>query len=213
MISKFHYITHPNENFSYEEQIVAVLKGGANWIQYRKKNGQAEEMLREVLAIRKLVKSYSAQLIINDYVDLAIEVNADGVHIGKEDEHPSIVRERIGKDKIIGLSANTYADLVEYSQYDINYIGLGPFKYTTTKQKLSGVIGLEGYEKILAEYKKNKTQQPIIAIGGIELKDVQNICSTGVYGIAVSGAISRAANMTEQTESFLKELEFKLIDI
>lgn len=213
MISKFHYITHPNDRFSYEEQVIAVLKGGANWIQYRKKEGKSEDLLREVLSLKKIIKSYKATLIINDYVDLAIEVDADGVHVGKEDEHPSSVRERIGKDKIIGFSTNSYADLLEYSEFDINYFGLGPFKFTTTKQKLSDVIGIEGYETIISNYRKQINQKPIIAIGGIELIDVQKICSSGVYGIAISGAIAKAENMTEMTKLFLKELDFKLMNV
>lgn len=213
MISKLHYITHPNDRFSYEEQIIAVLKSGANWIQYRKKEGRQEELLREVLSLKKIIKSYNATLIINDYVDLAIEIDADGVHVGKEDEHPTKVRERIGKEKIIGFSTNSYADLMEYSEFDINYFGLGPYQFTTTKQKLSDVIGIEGYENIISKYKNHIIQKPIIAIGGIEIEDVQKICGTGIYGIAVSGAIAKAENMTEQTKLFLRELDFKLMNI
>lgn len=213
MISKLHYITQPNDRFSYEEQVIAVLKGGANWIQYRKKEGKSEEMLREVLSLKKIIKSYNATLIINDYLDLAIEVDADGVHVGKEDEHPSTVRERIGKNKIIGFSTNSYADLMKYSELDINYFGLGPYQFTTTKQKLSDVIGIEGYETILSKYRNHINQKPIIAIGGIELNDVQKICATGIYGIAVSGAIAKAENITEMTKLFLKELDFKLMNV
>ena len=138
-IEAFQYITHPGI-YSYEEQVSAVLNGGAKWIQFRDKELNGKEFINTAGKIQSLCRRHKAVFIINDRVKIAAELNADGVHIGKEDVHPEEARKLLGEHKIIGVTANTIEDIIELSQYQVDYIGLGPFRFTPTKKNLSPVL-------------------------------------------------------------------------
>ena len=131
-------------------------------------------------------------------------VKADGVHLGLKDMPVDEARRILGPEVIIGGTANTIEDVVMHAQRGANYIGCGPFRFTTTKEKLSPILGLEGYRNITAEMKKRGICLPIVAIGGITRADIPEIMQTGVTGIALSGTILNAEDPVEETRRILQ---------
>jgi thiamine-phosphate pyrophosphorylase len=203
-ISKLHFIT---TNATTAE---LACKGGVNWVQLRLKNVKYEQYKKVALEVQEVCSRYNAVLIINDNVQLAADIGADGVHIGSADMTPAEARALLGNDFIIGCTANTYEDIVRLSAQPINYIGLGPFRYTTTKQNLSPVLGIEGYKSIINQLKTTYTNHlPIIAIGGIIVHDVLSILATEVHGIAVSGAIGNASDVRSKAADFVNIIDYK----
>jgi len=188
MIHKLHYISQGETPEEHLENIQKACVAGADWVQLRLKNSDAKTILETAKEAREITTRFKAKLIINDHYKVAKEIKADGVHLGKTDECPSKVRAFLGASYIIGGTANTLEDCRSLLDKKVDYIGLGPYQFTKTKQHLSPVLGVEGYQKLLEEL---KTETPIIAIGGIALKDVAKITNTGIYGIAISGAITK----------------------
>lgn len=209
MISRLHYITQHTENFTHAELAEFACKGGVNWVQLRVKNGGSDEWEKSAIETQTVCKKYQATFIINDQVYLAKEIGADGVHLGKEDMKIQEARKILGNNFIIGGSANTIEDVERLIAEGIDYIGIGPFRFTSTKEKLNPVLGIGGYTTILKNFYpfvENKKLVPIIAIGGITLKDVDEILSTGVYGIAISSAINLAENKLRSAEQFIQKI-------
>ena len=200
------FITHPSEKYSIVEEVKMVLEGGCRWIQLRMKNATDEEIKAVAEEIISLCKNADAILVIDDYVELVKELEVTGVHIGKEDMPPREARELLQGGPIIGVTANTAADILAMKGIDVDYVGLGPFRHTTTKSKLSPILGLDGYRSIVKEVREAGSELPIVAIGGITLEDVDDIMATGVNGIAMSGAIINAENPVEYTKEVLNRL-------
>ncbi|MBQ0768933.1 MAG: thiamine phosphate synthase [Bizionia sp.] len=191
MISKLHYITQGETPEIHLENIQKACSSGADWIQLRLKNVDEDTVLKTAQKARELTSHFQTRLIINDHYKIAKEVKADGVHLGQTDACPIEVRDYLGKFYSIGGTANTLEDCKNLIKKGVDYIGLGPYQFTSTKTNLSPILGLEGYKTILDNL---KTDTPIIAIGGITLGEVSNILDTGVYGIAVSGEITKDFN-------------------
>ncbi len=202
-ISRFHFITYNNDPESIKSQVESYCAGGGNWVQMRLKNTPDEEIKRIAQSCMNICFEYNATFIINDHVHIAAAINADGVHLGKSDMSPLEAREILGDHKIIGATANTLEDIINLSQQKVDYIGLGPFKFTTTKDNLSPVIGLEGYKQITSTCKKQNIDLPIIGIGGIQEQDILSLFDTGLYGIAVSSALAKAENTGMETIKYL----------
>lgn len=200
------FITHPSEKYSIVEEVKMVLEGGCRWIQLRMKNATDEEIKAVAEEIIPLCKDADAILVIDDHVELVKELEVTGVHIGKEDMPPREARELLQGGPIIGVTANTAADILAMKGIDVDYVGLGPFRHTTTKSKLSPILGLDGYCSIVKEVREAGCELPIVAIGGITLEDVDDIMATGVNGIAMSGAIINAENPVEYTKEVLNRL-------
>ena len=158
------------------------------------KDASEEEVLKTAKSTRKLCRQYDAVFLLDDYVELVERSGADGVHLGKDDMPIDKVRRLLGKDKIIGGTANTFEDVKRIYSAGADYIGCGPFRFTTTKKKLSPILGLNGYRRIIEQMNAYGINIPIIAIGGILLQDVSDIMQTGVSGVAISGAILNANN-------------------
>ena len=135
-----------------------------------------------------------------------MDLKVHGVHLGKNDMPAVDAREYLGAGAIIGVTANTAQDIIAYKKVDVDYVGLGPFRYTTTKSNLSPIIGLDGYRDIITEVRNAGVELPIVAIGGITLEDVAELMSTGVNGVAMSGAILSAENPTEYTKRVIEAL-------
>ncbi|MCC8173066.1 MAG: thiamine phosphate synthase [Odoribacter sp.] len=197
------YITHPKQNKSITQQVEMACKGGVRWIQLRMKEYSKEEIIEIGKASKPICKNYNAIFIINAHVDIALELDADGVHVGKEDTSPIEARKILGESKIIGATCNTFEDVLLRAEQKVDYIGLGPYTYTHTKEKLSPVLGLEGYKTILDKMKKADIRLPIYAIGGITEKDIPLLMYTGIYGIAVSGMINNAENPEEKAKKII----------
>ena len=188
------FITHTNERYDYIDGVRMALEGGCRWIQLRMKDTSEEDVLKTAKSTRKLCRKYGAVFILDDYVELVERTGADGVHLGKDDMPIDKARRLLGKDKIIGGTANTFEDVKRIYSAGADYIGCGPFRFTTTKKKLSPILGLDGYRRIIEQMNTYGINIPIIAIGGILLQDVSDIMQIGVSGVAVSGAILNANN-------------------
>lgn len=200
-ISKLHYITtSPGE-------AELACQGGADWVQFRVKNLPYGEWKTAAMATRDICHHYGAKLIINDNVQVAKEIQADGVHLGKEDMSPEEARTILGDQFIIGGTANTFEDIERLVKAKVNYIGLGPFRFTITKKNLSPILGLEGYQHLLRRCQLARIELPIIAIGGIQFDDIDMLLSTGIHGIAVSSAISNAEDIAYTTDQFMAHLQ------
>ena len=145
-------------------------------------------------------------MVIDDHVDIAKELELDGVHLGKSDMNVKEARETLGEKFIIGATANTLDDVMSFSPVDVDYIGLGPYKFTTTKANLSPIIELDSYANIVKVAANSKREIPIVAIGGIEHSDIERIMSTGVDGVAVSGALINADDTTAATKQMIDQL-------
>ena len=188
------FITHANDRYDYIDGVRMALEGGCRWIQLRMKGASEEEILKTAESTRKLCRQYDAVFLLDDYVELVERTGADGVHLGKNDMPIDEARRLLGKDKIIGGTANTFEDVKRIYSAGADYIGCGPFHFTTTKKKLSPILGLDGYNRIIEQMNAYGINIPVIAIGGILLQDVPDIMQTGVSGVAISGAILNANN-------------------
>ncbi|MGY6544732.1 thiamine phosphate synthase [Arthrospiribacter ruber] len=206
-INKLHYISQEPPFNSHLESILHALEAGCKWVQLRVKNLQEQEVLDIAKVARQLCTEHQAQLIINDYVTVAKEVNADGVHVGLNDMSVAAARQILGPDKIIGATANTIDQVIMHAKAHPDYIGIGPFRFTRTKEKLSPILGLEGYASILNAMNSLKINIPVIAVGGIISSDVPALLAQGVHGVAISGDINHATEMERKVEEIYQMLQ------
>lgn len=197
------FITHYTERYSYLDSARIALEGGCRWIQLRMKNCPLSEVEAVGRQVKALCKEHDAIFIIDDYVELAQKLEADGVHLGKNDMPIAEARQVLGEGFLIGGTANTFEDIVRHYQGGADYVGCGPFRFTTTKQNLSPVLGLQGYASLMQQLKEADIHLPVVAIGGITRQDIPDILRTGVHGIALSGAILHADNPVKEMQDIL----------
>ncbi len=207
MIEKLQYITQETATLSHIDCVREACIAGVKWVQLRVKNKSNEEYLEIEKEAKIICDLYDVILIINDNVDIANEINAHGVHLGKTDMYISEARSILGEDAIIGGTANTLKDVERLIEQKANYIGLGPYSKTETKNNLSPVLGLSGYSELLNELKMfyALSETPIIAIGGIDMYDIEPILSTGIYGVAVSGLLTDNFSITNRLHTILEQ--------
>ncbi len=182
---------------SLKEIVQKAITGGVTMVQLREKNATTREFIQEALAIKVILKHHNVPLIINDRVDVALAVDADGVHIGQNDMSWRMTRRLLGPDKLIGLSVESVEQLEEANKADIDYIGISPVFTTPTKEELETGLGLKGTAKIA-----NKSVHPSVAIGGIKPDNAAEVLNTGVNGISMVSAICSA----EDPEAAAREL-------
>ncbi len=200
------FITHPSDRYSIAEEVQMAIEGGCRWIQLRMKDASDEEVRQTALDIIPMCQETDTFLIIDDRVSVVNDLKVSGVHLGKDDMNPLEAREILGPHAIIGITANTAEDIIKYKGKDVDYIGLGPFHFTTTKKKLAPELGLEGYRSIVTQVRAAGVELPIVAIGGIGIDDINTLMSTGVNGIAMSGAIINAPDPVEYTSRVMEKL-------
>lgn len=200
------YITNTTSSVSVVDQIKGVIAGGGRWIQIRMKDASDDEIRAVVEEIKPLCIETESFLILNDRVELAKTLDVGGVHLGKMDMLPSKARLTLGPAAVIGCTANTIEDVIAVQSLDIDYIGIGPFRFTETKKNLAPVLGVEGIANICRQMKERKIDIPTVAVGGIKKEDVDSLMAAGVEGIAVSGAIAFAKDIKAETEEFLRVL-------
>ena len=200
------FFTPPSDRYSIAEEVQMVLEGGCKWIQLRIKDISDEEFRQTALEIIPLCKENEAFLVFDDRVELAMEMGVHGVHLGKNDMNPLQARETMGAEAIIGVTANTADDILRLKGWDVDYVGLGPFRYTTTKKNLSPLLGPDGYREVVNKVREADIPLPIVAIGGITLEDIPEIMATGVNGVAVSGSIINAPNPVKYTRQLIETL-------
>ena len=201
------YISHFTPQISYAEGIRMALEGGCRWIQLRMKDAPAEEIIACAEEVLPLCRRHGAKFLLDDHVELVRQLGADGVHLGKNDMPVDEARKILGPDIIIGGTANTIEDIIRLHKQGADYIGCGPFRFTTTKKNLSPILGLDGYKSIVLKMKELGIDLPIVAIGGITVEDIPAVMGTGVSGIALSGAILGALDPVEMTARIIETID------
>ncbi len=204
-LPRLHFITRDVHGIDHPKLAREACKGYIDLVQLRIKN----KGFREIKALAKktfeIADMYNAKLIINDQVDLAVEIGAHGVHLGKHDMHPLKARKILGDEVIIGGTADSF-EMIKELHGIVDYIGLGPFRFTQTKSDLSPVLGLQGYKTILQQCRKEKIDIPIIGVGGIKINDIEPIMQAGLYGVAVSSALAQSDYIAFLAEDFINEV-------
>jgi len=201
IIPKLHYISQGNSQKEHLENIQKACTSGAELVQLRLKNVSEKKLLKLAAEAREITSHFQTRLIINDCYKIAKAIKADGVHLGKTDPCPTLVRKHLHTWQIIGGTANTLQDCETLIMKEVDYISLSPFRLTRKKDNLSTVLGLNGYTLIIEAL---NTETPIIGFGGITTKDVTDILKTGISGIAVSGEITRNFNTITTFNQLLK---------
>ncbi len=191
-----YFITDSGFGWTHEQLAEMVLRAGVRVIQFREKRMSAKEMFEIAKRLRRLTEEYDAILIINDRVDLALAVGADGVHVGQDDLPADAVREIF--DGIIGVSVHTVDEARRAERY-ADYLGVGPVFPTKTKKDAKRPIGVEGLRRIVKAVKI-----PVVAIGAINRDNVVDVLKTGVAGVAVISAIAGAKNPEEEARRLLE---------
>ena len=202
---RLQFISHENSRFSYVEGCIKALEGGCRWIQLRMKESTPDDIAHNAEILLPYAKEYEAVLIIDDHVDVCKRVGAHGVHLGKNDMSPEEARKILGDSKIIGGTCNTFDDILRIDKF-VDYIGCGPFRYTSTKKNLAPLLGLDGYRELVWKCRSQSINIPIVAIGGITINDVEDIINAGANGIAISGEILNADDPKEMTRRFADKL-------
>ncbi len=201
-ISKLHFLTQDLPNRTHLEQVQWACEAGANWIQYRCMSKSDEEMLAELHPIASVCDDWGATLIITNHVHLVAMADIQGVHIEDMDVDLTLIRNEIGEDKTLGASAHDLNQIEKHINNGADYIGCGPFTHTDTKPNNYAHLGVSGYKQIIQELNINNLNFPIIAVGGIDLENVTSLLTTGIYGIAVSGAINRSEHPKQKYKEF-----------
>lgn len=181
----------------FEHAVSVLLESGIRWVQYRDKTGTRKEIFFRALLLRELTGRYGACLIVNDYVDIALAVDADGVHLG-QDDLPLEEARRIMGDRIIGISTHNLREAAEAEKAGADYIGFGPVFDTATKD--AGLpVGTDALREI-----KRAVGIPVIAIGGIRAENLGSVLDTGCDGVAVSSGLMKG-DIKDNVRKFLKE--------
>jgi len=181
---------------TYEDMILSSLKAGVIWVQYRDKERSRREVYDESVNLRRITKDFDAVFIINDYPDIALAVDADGVHLGQDDLPIRESRKIMGKDKIIGISAHNLKQAMDAERDGANYIGFGPIFHTMTKD-VGSPRGIEMLYEI-----KRQVHVPIVAIGGINPENIKSVLDAEVDAVAVASAILKG-NIEENVKRFM----------
>lgn len=200
------FITDACDKYSIAEEVQMAIEGGCRWVQLRMKDATDDEVRQVAMELIPMCRETDTFLIIDDRVELVAELKVSGVHLGKEDMDPLQAREVLGPHAIIGVTANTAEDIIKYKGKDLDYFGVGPYKFTSTKKNLAPVLGLEGYRTLVKEVRDAGVQFPIVAIGGITKEDVKPLMETGVNGIAISRAIIDADDPVLYTSDVMELL-------
>jgi thiamine-phosphate pyrophosphorylase len=205
-IGRFHVITDEviQNRFSNLELARMALKGGADTIQYRSKSGSTREMIDAAIKIKALCSEVNVPLIINDRVDVAIASGADGVHLGHDDFPIPLARKLLGPDAIIGGSAGNIEEALKCLYGGVDYIGSGPVFGTKTKSDAGNAIGVETIRII-----KDKIPLPVIAIGGITARDVEELLAAGAHGVAVISAVCLSDDPEAEARLFSDALHLR----
>ena len=204
-ISRLQYITQDVEGSSHLLQVEQACSSGIRWVQLRVKSTSIQKAYKTASEAKVICDKHNTKLIINDHVEIAKSIKAHGVHLGKLDMDPAKARNILGPSAIIGGTANNINDIESLINKGVNYIGLGPYKNTKTKENLSPILGISGYQNIMEKLRKFNNAPPIIAIGGIKLKDIQPLMSTKIHGIAVASLINLAKEKKETIKLLLVE--------
>ncbi|MEE0992252.1 MAG: thiamine phosphate synthase [Bacteroidales bacterium] len=202
---RLQFITHYSKDYSYIDSVHIALEGGCRWVQLRMKDSDEILFEKTAIVVQQMCKEYGANFIIDDNVALARKIEADGVHLGKNDMPITEARKFLGEGFIIGSTVNSFEDILYILKSGItpDYFGCGPFRYTSTKKNIDPILGYEGYLNINHKMFDNNIQIPLIAIGGIRKKDIPQLLKSGVSGIALSSSILNASNPINEMQEIV----------
>lgn len=200
------YITNTDCEHSVADQIKAVIRGGCRWIQIRMKDATDEEITKVVEEVKPIAAEHDTLLLLDDRVELCNKLALTGVHLGKEDMLPSKARTELGPLAVIGVTANTFEDVIAVRSLDVDYIGMGPFRNTNTKKNLAPILGIEGIKANIDKMIEAGIEIPVVAVGGIKSEDIPALLEIGCKGIAVSGAIAFSEDMEQETKRIIDML-------
>lgn len=207
MMEKLIYITQASPERDHLECVLDACEAGIKLIQLRIKGKSKAEVQPLAEQAKAICDGFKVKLIINDFPEIAAQISAYGVHLGKDDMPVRDARRVVGDKTVIGGTANTFEDILKLKEAGVNYVGLGPFRFTETKENLSPVLGLEGLQRIMNECSRNNITLPIFAIGGIELKDIEGIMQTGIYGISCSSLINKSEDKERTVLDIIKRIK------
>lgn len=199
---KFYLVTDSDilRGRDFYNSIEEALKGGVTMLQLREKNASGKEFLEKAIKLRELTKKYNVKFIINDRVDIAMLCDADGVHVGQSDIPANKVRELIGEDKIVGVSARTVEEALTAKENGADYLGVGAM--FTTRIKLDAKsVSIEKLKEI-----KELIKLPVVAIGGLSLSNIDKLKECNVDGYAVVSAILGAENIKLECEKWIEKI-------
>ena len=214
-ISRVHYITQDHPEKSHQQLALEACMAGVDLVQLRLKNRSYSEVLAIALETQEICKEYDATFIVNDHLEIAKEINADGVHLGNSDENHIIARELLGDDKVIGGTAyNEEEALLLKSAGIVDYIGLGTYRKTTTKPEITDFLSLDQISALIESLDELEGSSiPVLVIGGIGLDDIKPLLSKGIYGIAIASLINHSNNKLQTMNEIKINLNSKtLID-
>lgn len=199
---KFYLVTDSDilRGRDFYNSIEEALKGGVTMLQLREKNASGKEFLEKAIKLRELTKKYNVKFIINDRVDIAMLCDADGVHVGQSDIPANKVRELIGEDKIVGVSARTVEEALIAKKNRTDYLGVGAMFTTTTKLDAKSV-SIEKLKEI-----QEMVSLPVVAIGGLSLSNIDKLKECNVDGYAVVSAILGAENIKLECEKWVEKI-------
>jgi len=202
----FHLVIGPQNcrYHSLEEIVLAAIQGGVTHVQLRDKQATSRELLAMGHRLLALVHSKNRTLIINDRVDIALAINADGVHLGQNDLPYPIARKLLGPDKIIGLTIESMEQLQQANDWQPNYIGVGPIFETQTKPDAPSAIGVKQLAKLT-----RVSRHPVIAIGGINLSNAESVLEAKVNGLAVVSAVAHAQDAQQASHQLKAMIDMK----
>ncbi|MEE1189447.1 MAG: thiamine phosphate synthase [Bacteroidales bacterium] len=202
---RLQFITHYSKDYSYIDSVHIALEGGCRWVQLRMKDSDEILFEKTAIVVQQMCKEYGANFIIDDNVALAKKIDADGVHLGKNDMPITEARKLLGEGFIIGSTVNSFEDILYILKSGItpDYFGCGPFRYTSTKKNIAPILGYEGYLNINHKIFDNNIQIPLVAIGGIHKKDIPQLLKSGVSGIALSSSILNASNPINEMQEIV----------
>ncbi len=188
----------------YLKFIELSAKSGITHLQLRQKNWSFSSLLSLGRELQAVLKSYSVPLIINDNLDLAVELNADGVHLGQKDGNPDAARAILGTDKTIGVSIENLTQLEQANlSRSINYVAASAIFPSKSKNNIEHIWGIDGLDKFC-----QKSYHPVIAIGGINLSNIAEVGATGISGVAVISAIHEADNPKQYIQDLNQKLNY-----
>jgi len=201
-IEQLHYITHDIPGFSHVEQAQKVCEAGAKWIQYCCLSKADDELLADINEIAEICDDWGTTLIVTDHIHLNGKADIQGFHIEDMDADFITLRKQVGENITLGGYANTLENLIRLAKEGVDYVGFGPFSITKTKSNNYPILGLNEYVRAVKELKRLNLNLPVLAVGGIKLDDVKGLMQTGIYGLAVSGAINFADDFEQTYQDF-----------
>lgn len=203
-LPKIYYISQGDSPEAHIKHINDVCESGCKLIQLRLKNVSAKKLQATADEAYKICEKHNASLIINDHIELIDNNSSKGLHLGKNDTE--LAKAKLALPNIIvGGTANTLEDCIRLHKEGADYIGLGPLRFTSTKSNLDPILGFDGYKEIINKLNALKIHIPIYAIGGIEATDIQPLLEIGIYGVAISGLLTKQT--IAQNKKLIKQYE------